>query len=54
MLGDLLDQVKFGKILNRMSEPCGMLWGRNSRQKSGKAEVLNGGIVAIEHSWVSL
>lgn len=28
--------------------------GRNLRQKIGKAEVLHGGIIAIEHSWVSL
>lgn len=54
MLGDLLDQVKFGKIMSRMSEPCGTRWGRNLRQKAGKGEVLHGGILAIEPNWVSL
>lgn len=54
MLGDLLDQVNFGKILNRTSEPWGMLWGRSLRQKAGKTEVLHSRIAAVEHSWVSL
>lgn len=53
-MGRPLEQVEFGKILNRMSELCRRLGVRNSRQKIGKAEVLHGGIIVIAHRFYIL